>query len=266
MSVVSRTARTCAAVCALAATAPAGAQSLFQRPATPPAPPSGAPGQAPAEPSAPQNGFAEAPNAPEHLSLAGNGKANPVAELAGVSLYAIQPVAPKRFQVHDQITIIVNQSSKVQRDQSLKTDKKYDDKIDLAAFPSLLDIFKLNVPPDGRLATNNPQLDLKSQGKFDGKGDYTREDRFTARITATVIDVKPNGVLVLEARSSTVSDKEEQTMVLSGSCRTEDVTTQNTVQSTQLADLRLETRNKGEVKEGASKGILTKVFETLFNF
>ncbi len=248
-----------------AAGSPAGpAQSLFQRPVDP--------GQAPipqaegAEEGAAPSTVAPGPGPGEASEGPALRRNNPVAELNGVSLYAIQPSAPRRHKVHDQITIVVNQSSKINRNQALKTDKKYDDKVDLAAFPDLVDLFSLRVPPNGRKPAINPQLDLKSEGKFDGKGDYTREDRFTARITGTVIDVKPNGVLVIEARATTISDKEEQTMILSGSCRAEDVTAQNTVQSTQLADLRLETRNKGEVKDGSDKGILTKVFETLFNF
>ncbi|TVQ59735.1 MAG: hypothetical protein EA379_10060 [Phycisphaerales bacterium] len=223
--------------------APAIAQSLFQQPAQPPAVrDDSAPGQSAAVALAP----------------------NPVAALEGVSLYAVQPEAPRQVKVHDLITIIVNQSSRMQHDQALDTERKYRNRASLAAFPDLTDLWQLQLRGGG---TNNPpRLDLNSDSKFESDGEFARNDRVTARITARVIDVKPNGLLVLEARSTIRTDSEEQVMVLAGTCRMEDITAQNTVQSTQLFDLRLETTHTGEVRKMANKGILTKIMETLFNF
>ncbi len=194
---------------------------------------------------------------------------NPVAELNGMSLFQIQPEEPRTILLHDLVTIIVNQSSKIERDQKLETKKKLASEAELSALPDLWKLLEARLEAGNR--TNGspsglPELGLSANNNFKGEGDYEREDRFTARVTATVIDVKPNGQLVLEARSTIVTDKEEQTIVLSGVCRQEDVSSGNTVQSTALADLRLLTEHRGEVKDGANKGVITKIFETLFNF
>jgi len=93
-----------------------------------------------------------------------------------------------------------------------------------------------------------------------------RSDRFSDRITATVIDVKPNGVLVLEAKRTVKKDDEEQNLVLSGECRREDVTQNNTVLSTQLAELTLVSKNTGQVKDSATKGWIPRILEAIFNF
>lgn len=193
---------------------------------------------------------------------------NPVAELEGMSLYAIQPLSARQFRVHDLITIIVNQSSKIERDQTLDTKKNYTNKAALEAFPDLGKLleFRLEAGRAGSGPGALPELNLTANNKFKGEGDYEREDRITARITAEVIDVKPNGSLVLEARATTISDKEEQTMILSGTCRSEDVSATNTVQSTQLADLKLETKHTGDVRDASKKGIIPRVLETIFNF
>ncbi|MGD9692852.1 MAG: flagellar basal body L-ring protein FlgH [Phycisphaerales bacterium] len=196
-------------------------------------------------------------------------KVNPVAELEGVSLFQLQPEPPRMMRVHDLVTIIVNQSSKIERDQTLETKKSAANTAQLNALPDLWKLLQLRLEAGNR--TNGspsglPEFGLTNTNNFKGEGDYEREDRFTARVTAEVIDVKPNGLLVLEARSSIVTDKEEQTIVLSGVCRQEDVSSSNTVQSTSLSDLRLVTQHEGEVKDGASKGLITKFFETLFNF
>lgn len=189
---------------------------------------------------------------------------NPVAQLEGVSLYAIQPQAPRRIKMHDLVTIIVNQSSSMQHDQALDTEKKYRNQAAIPAFPDLTHLWELQVFA-GR-TNNTPRLDVNSHAKFESDGEFARQDRVTARITAQVIDVKPNGLLVLEARSTIRTDREEQLMILSGTARMEDVTAQNTLQSTQLFDLRLETHHTGDVRRTTDKGILTRVLEAVFNF
>jgi flagellar basal body L-ring protein FlgH len=73
-------------------------------------------------------------------------------------------------------------------------------------------------------------------------------------------------VLVLEARRSVEHDEESQLLLLTGECRREDVTEQNTVLSSQLADMTLKVHNEGQVKDSATKGWLTRVFEAVFNF
>ncbi len=195
-------------------------------------------------------------------------KVNPVAELEGVSLYAIQPSSARQFRPHDLITIIVNQSSKMEHNQKDDFKKTYTNQADLAAFPDLAKFLEFRLE-SGRLGGQDgglPSLDLTAKNNFKGDSKLGREDRITARITAEVIEVKPNGNLLIEARSTQITDREEQTMILSGLCRGEDVSLQNTVQSTQLSNLHLETQHKGDVKDTATKGLIPRILETLFNF
>ena len=76
----------------------------------------------------------------------------------------------------------------------------------------------------------------------------------------------PGGVLVLEARRERATDDEAQTLVLSGQCRAEDVTSSNTVLSSQLADLILRTENTGQIKDSSTIGWIPRVLEAIFNF
>lgn len=190
---------------------------------------------------------------------------NPVADLDGVSLYALQPVAPRQIKVNDLVTVIVNQSSKIERDHKLEADKDTSTQFQVDAFVDFMELLT-----EGRLkssgASNFPRIDLSSQRSFDGEGKMDREDRITARITATVIDVKPNGLVVLEARASLFTDEEEQLMLVSGVCRAEDITASNTIQSTQLADLKLEVYHGGEVRDAAKKGFVTRALDAIFAF
>jgi flagellar L-ring protein precursor FlgH len=86
------------------------------------------------------------------------------------------------------------------------------------------------------------------------EGKQERRDDLTLRIAAEVIDVKPNGQLILEAKKKIQNDEELQDITLTGACRGEDVTADNTVLSTQLLNLNINVQNKGAVRDASSRG------------
>jgi flagellar basal body L-ring protein FlgH len=61
-------------------------------------------------------------------------------------------------------------------------------------------------------------------------------------------------------------DEEIKTVVVSGNCRSEDVTLEGTVQSNQLANLALVVNHEGEVNKAARKGWLTKALDAVLPF
>lgn len=193
-----------------------------------------------------------------------NGNAMPSESLSGYSMFVIVPPPPKRLEMHDLVTIIVNETSRAERSQSLETDKEYSASAELTRFPSLAELIEARLESGD--ANNDDLLNVSSTHEFQGEGDYERTDRITARIQAEVIDIKPNGVLVLEARSTIQTDEEAQVFVLSGNCRSEDITDQNTVQSSQLHNLSIVTKNEGEVRKTARKGWIPQALETVFAF
>lgn len=189
---------------------------------------------------------------------------DPAAPLYEVSLFAVRPPEPREYKRHDLITIIINESSTQESEQSLSTSKEIDGSGTLGATLSFEDLLDLKLRNSS--ISDLELLRYAAQREFEGDGEYERSDRFTDRITATVIDVKPNGVLVLEARRFTAMDEETKTLVISGNCRTDDVTEQNTIQSNQLADLRLVVEHEGNVREANRKGPLTRLLEWLLPF
>ncbi|MCG3123703.1 MAG: Flagellar L-ring protein [Phycisphaerales bacterium] len=201
---------------------------------------------------------------PSEVPIGADGKPDVQAPLREASLTYTEAPPPRQVQINDLVTIIIDETSKQKSEQSLDTEKKYDWAAAIEKFPSLKKLI------DGELQTGNStpvvELELGSRNKFNGDGTFERTDRFSARIQAKVIDVKPNGVLVLEARKSVATGEEKQTIILSGSCRKEDVTDANTVLSSQLADLDIVTKQEGEVKDASTKGLIPKVLEAIFNF
>lgn len=188
----------------------------------------------------------------------------PPVTLHQASQIAIEPPEPRKIQVHELVTIIIEETSRQEAEQTLETDKQYDFKAALASFPDLQQLLKGQLREG--IGGEIPSVGVNHDQKFKGDGSYERRDRFTARITAEVIDVKPNGVLVLEARKFIEKDKERQTLVIAGSCRTEDITSSNTILSSQMADLTLSVKNEGDVRRAGKKGVIPRALEALFAF
>lgn len=184
--------------------------------------------------------------------------------LSVLSLYYVEPPEVREIQAHDIVSILIDENSNVKSEQTLETDKQWDTS---ASLNTILDPWELL---EMRLRTGMVSdltlIDAQADRQYTGEGEYERKDNFTARIAATVIEVKPNGTLVLEARKRIAKDEEEQVLVLSGRIRKEDVTSQNTVLSSQIAELTIVMQNEGEVREAAKKGLITRVLDSIFAF
>lgn len=186
-------------------------------------------------------------------------------QLTGFSLFAVAAPPPRRYAKHDLVEVIINESSVQQFNQTYDNKKDYDVSAELSKFPSFKALFEDLALREG-IGASKPGLGVKSNNKYKGEGKFSRNDKVQAKITATVLEVKPNGNLVLEARESIQSDRETSTMVLAGACRAEDITKQNTIQSSQLAGLTIKIEHEGDVKSTAEKGLIPRVLEAVFNF
>lgn len=182
--------------------------------------------------------------------------------------YTRVPLPPPRtFNVHDLITIIVRQKSTAASESSLETEKDVNFEGEIAEFPhltlqSLLEFqLKETTHPE-----NNPGVDIGYTHDYEGEGEYERRDKLIARLTAEVIDVKPNGNLVLAARTYIKTDSMERSIEVTGVCRAQDVTADNSILSTQLFNLHIEKVHHGALRESSEKGLITQILELIFNF
>lgn len=183
---------------------------------------------------------------------------NPVLLLA--SPIAVEPPRPRKIGVNSLVTIIIRESRTTLNDAKMKSEKDWEVKAALAQW------FRLD--KHDRLVSQDfpegaPGVDFSFDNKYDTKGKYDRKDELTTRITAKVVDVKPNGNLVLEARKRIKVGDEEQIATLTGECRSEDVTAANTVLSTQIANLTIEMPDEGAVRDATRRGWLMRLLDFL---
>jgi flagellar L-ring protein precursor FlgH len=253
-----------------------GAASALGQAAQPPA--NGAAAAAPApvpERQAPVvQTAAQNPEPPIGITLQRNGGSLARAQLtnqpdpattgaSSVSYFAVAAPQPKLVHKHDIITIVVNEQSTF---SSIGlTDLKHSSDLD-AQIDAYLNLKLASL----RLAQVNPTtpFELKGTSARDFKGEATvnRADALTTQISAEVIDVKPNGTIVLEANTRIKTDEEEQKIVLTGVCRVEDITADNTVISTQLSNLDLKKTHTGAVRDTTERGFIPRILDTINPF
>lgn len=181
------------------------------------------------------------------------------------SFFSVPEPEPRTIRKHDLVTIVVREESafSIQGTTDTKRDSAIEAKID--EFVKLkLSNFEIK---GGAIGANPPSLKASGNRTFKGEATVDRTESLTTRITGEVVDVKPNGTLVLQARKSIKTDDEEQQMTLTGTCRVEDITAaDNTVLSTQLYDLRAEKTHKGAVRSATKRTWLNNILDAISPF
>jgi len=163
--------------------------------------------------------------------------------------------------VGDIITIVVQENNTSSKENSTQTSKS-------SSVNASIDTFLYSPGASGFLTHNGqmPAMRFGGSQNFDGGGKINNSEKITARIAVRVVDVLPNGNMIVEGRRETLVSGEKQEAVLRGIVRTEDVTANNTVFSYNLADSSIKFIGKGTITDNQRKGWLHKIWEKVTPF
>ncbi len=166
----------------------------------------------------------------------------------------------KARRIGDLLTILVVEESSIKKDAQHSTEKSiaYNSQF---SFPS--PVVNSNAIWG---AVSKPAWTVSANRTFDGKGGISDSDSFSAAITVQVIDVLPNGNLVIEGKRYINMKKERIEMTLSGVVRARDINNQNQIQSTQIANAMIEYVSTGSVQQTTKKGVLPSIVDFINPF
>jgi flagellar L-ring protein FlgH len=122
------------------------------------------------------------------------------------------------------------------------------------------------------LASHNPLLNLTdllkggADNSTSGQGDMTADDTFTATISAAVVASNPGGTLTIKGERKLKINGEDDTIHLSGVVRPEDIDSNNSVESTKIADLQLSITGDGLIRDKQGNGLGTRLMDWLWLF
>jgi len=157
---------------------------------------------------------------------------------------------PRSFQAGDIITVIVVEQAQATQ----KAESSSDAKNSVNAGPGtgfLSRIFPENIGADWGSSSQ-------------GKGSTTRGGSLQAKISVEVVGVNPNGILVIEGQQIIKVNNEEQVLKISGMVRSEDVSNDNVVLSSNIANAVIEYQGNGNINDAQKPGILTRFFNWIF--
>lgn len=158
-------------------------------------------------------------------------------------------------QVGDTLTIAINEKLQASKQLSSSTNKTSSLNAEVPTVQKL----PLKFLSGAALAA-----DTKSE--FAGKGDTSANNVFTGTITVTVIEVLPNGNLVVSGEKQLGINQGSEFIRLSGVVNPTTIQPGNTVSSTQVADARLEYRGTGYIDEAQTMPWLQRVFLSVLPF
>jgi flagellar L-ring protein FlgH len=101
---------------------------------------------------------------------------------------------------------------------------------------------------------------------FSGDGATTRDGSMQAVISAKVVEVMPNGNLAIEGKREISLNNERKEILFQGIVRPKDITANNSVLSTQVADAKVILTGVGVIGEKQSPGWLARIFDIVWPF
>ena len=145
----------------------------------------------------------------------------------------------KAFRLHDVVSIVVSESLAASTDGAVKNSRASN------ANSAITSLF-------GALKASNSLQNLVGANASSGltaQGQSTTNSSLTTTFGGEVVDVLPNGMLVVQATRQLTFSEQTQLIRLRGLVRPEDVSAQNQIQSAAMTDLELEVTGKGIVND-----------------
>lgn len=161
---------------------------------------------------------------------------------------------PRARNVGDILTVVV------QEQQSVKNEDKVERRND-TSLAARLENYSLS---DKTFQSNAlPRIDIRKEQDFNGEAKQNSTSDVRASIAVIVVDVQPNGNMVIAGTRTVTVNDETRTLRVSGVVRALDVTANNTVGSAQVADARIAITGDGANTRQVTRGPVGQLFDTL---
>lgn len=147
----------------------------------------------------------------------------------------------KARNINDLIVIQVVESTTAAEDGAVKSARTF-------SASSSIGVMGTAGPTSGTQNLFSPN----SSRTLNGQAQTSSDSTLSTSLSGRVVDVLPNGFLVIEAERQVFMNNQHQTVVIHGVVRPGDITSANTVPSTAISNLELELKGKGVISDGVA--------------
>lgn len=125
----------------------------------------------------------------------------------------------------------------------------------------------LTPPATGPLSLFNPS-DIAMGGgqQFKGKGDASQSNALSGEVSVTIAAVYPNGTMLVRGEKLLTLNRGDERVQISGIIRAIDISPDNRVLSTRVADANIRYVGKGEIARASQQGWLQRFFSLISPF
>lgn len=166
------------------------------------------------------------------------------------------------YKVGDTLTVLIDENLSALQSGSTKANKQSNIGFSLSSKTD--SSHELQNRKDETTLDDKFSLGTVGNSRYTGTGSTSRKSAIKTTITATVIDVQPNGnIFVLGQRQIKINDEVEQIEV-SGIVRIKDIAEDNTVLSSQIASSKISISGVGTVANPQKPGMFSRALDWLF--
>lgn len=168
----------------------------------------------------------------------------------------------RAHQIGDILVVNIVETSSGKKSAKTKTERESTVSGDLTylfRFASWMHLKDPNIPGSQTIGAN-------LTNDFEGKGETSRDSTVTATISARVIDKTMDGNLIIRGYREIKVNNETQHIILSGMVRPQDISPDNTIRSSHIADARIEYGGVGVVAEKQQPGWLARTLDVVWPF
>ena len=163
----------------------------------------------------------------------------------------------RELQIQDIVTVLVDyQSTMISEGEAESQRNNYFN----AVLSDWLKFDGKNITP-APFNNGNPRVRGVLDSQYQTEADISANDALMFRIAAEVVDIRPNGNLVLEGRSEIQHDDEIWEQSLTGVVRRQSIGPDRVVRSDDIAERRIRIRKKGFVHDGINRGWFTTWYD-----
>lgn len=182
--------------------------------------------------------------------------------LAKHSLTAVSPPEPTLIKPNDLIAVIVRHRYRSKSDAKMEQESEWDVSAKLDAFFRIHDRKLLQQAFRG----GRPEVKFGSENELENEAKTDRRDILETRLMGKVLDVKPNGNLIIVASYSIGTDHDVQSLVLSGEINRRDLGPDRNISSDKIFDLKIRTYSHGAIVDGTKRGWFKKFLDKVKPF
>jgi flagellar L-ring protein FlgH len=168
----------------------------------------------------------------------------------------------RAHQIGDILVVNIVETSSGKKSAKTKTERESTVSGDLTYLFRFADWMHLKDPNIPGAQTIGANL----TNDFEGKGETSRNSTVTATISARVIDKTIDGNLMIRGYREITVNNETQHIILSGMVRPQDISPDNTIRSTHIADARIEYGGVGVLAEKQQPGWLARALDVVWPF